>query len=306
VQLGPGTPSAPTLSVFDQLTGQNVGGFVVGECLAQGGMGYVYRAAKPGSDQPLAIKVMQAELGDDATARKRFLREMSLLQTLDHPNIIRIFASGEDRDLLYFVMPLVRGPSLSELLTRRRFSPVTAWQIVYPLALALDYAHSHGVIHRDVKPGNVLIDAGRDVTSRVYLVDFGISKVKGASALTRSGISMGTPYYIAPEQVLGQELTPRSDIYSLAVMTYQMLLGRLPFQGRLPQDVALKHVYAEPPTLTSLQPDFPPILNDVIMRGLAKNPADRFASAGEFCAAYSASMRQTAPQARAVEYAARA
>jgi len=251
-------------------------------------------------------QALHTTLGASESARKRFLREMSLMQTLDHPNIIRICASGEDKGLLYFVMPLVRGPSLSELLARRHFSPVTTWQIIHPVALALDYAHSRGVIHRDVKPGNVLIDARHDRTSRVYLVDFGISKVKGASALTRSGISLGTPYYIAPEQVLGQELTPRSDIYSLAVMTYQMLLGRPPFQGRLPQDVALKHVYAEPPTLTALQPDFPPALNDVIMRGLAKNPVDRFASAGEFCTAYSESMRQTAPEARVVEYAARA
>src|SRR5260370_39622843 len=184
---------------------------------------------------------MLSEYIQDDDLRERFQREAATLQSLDHPNIMPVYATGEQDGMLYFVMPLVRGPSLYVLLGRRRFSPITAWQILDPVTNALEYAHARGVIHRDIKPGNLLIESRKPKGNHVYLVDFGLSKVAGGRTLTQTGISLGTPQYMAPEQVLARPLSPATHIYQLGVVMYEMLLGRLTFVSRQPQTFALQH-----------------------------------------------------------------
>ncbi|MEP7289416.1 MAG: serine/threonine-protein kinase [Chloroflexota bacterium] len=285
-----------------RLTGVEIGGFVIGPHLAEGGMGSVYQAFQPGSNGPLAIKVMLPEFSEDAELRERFEREASLMQSLNHPHIMPVFAAGEQNGMLYFVMPFVRGPSLYELLGRRRFSPMTAWQILNPVAQALGYAHSRGVVHRDIKPGNILIESRKPKGNHVYLVDFGLSKVVGAATLTRTGIALGTPHYMAPEQVLSKPFTPLSDLYTLGVLMYEVLLGQLPFNALKPQDIAFMHVHDLPPTPRSLRPDFPKPLEPILLQALAKDPKDRFASADEFRLAYAQAVQRISPEARKVEY----
>ncbi len=290
----------------DSLIGAQIGGFIIGRRLAEGGMGSVYQASRPGSDDEVAIKILRPTLTDDSEFRQRFEREAQLMQTLQHPHIVPIYAYGEQDGMLYFAMRLVRGPSLHELLNRRRFSPVTAWQILDPIAQALDCAHQHGVIHRDIKPGNILVEstvaADGSRGNHVYLTDFGLSKVRGASSLTKAGVSVGTPHYMSPEQVLDKKLAPSSDVYSLAVVLYEMLLGRVPFDAPKPQQIAFKHVHDRPPSPCSLHPDFPKPLDEVLMWALAKNPKDRYGSAGEFSMAYAQAVQAISPEERKAEY----
>ncbi len=272
------------------LVGMQIGEYVVGQPLAEGGMGAIYQAYRAGSKEPLAIKILRPEYNQDGEYRKRFQREAALMQALSHPNIIPLYGYGEEQGLLYFVMHLVRGPSLSDLMARRHFTPATAWQILNPIGKALDYAHSCGVIHRDIKPGNIMVEVkgnGADRSHHVYLGDFGLSKRKGASMLTKIGITLGTPHYMSPEQVSARELTPQSDIYSLAVVIYELLLGRLPFDGKNAEEIAFQHIDNEVPAPSLLNPDFPLSLERVLLRALAKKPEDRYNRASEFSVAYS-------------------
>ncbi len=285
--------------------GTQIGGYTLLQQLAEGGMGSVYRAERPGSAEPVALKILLPELKNDRDSRQRFEREVRAMQSLRHPHIIPVYDHGEDNGILYFAMRLVHGPSLFDLLNRRCFSPLTAWQILDPIAQALDFAHQHGVIHRDIKPGNILIEATNSdgqYGNHVYLADFGLSKIMGGSAVTKKGASLGTPYYMSPEQVMDQPLTPQSDVYSLAVVIYETLLGRLPFYGKRPQEVAFKHVDDEPPSPRSLHPDFPLPVDAVIMRAMAKSPSARFMTAGEFSLAYAQAVQAVDPEARQREY----
>jgi serine/threonine-protein kinase len=216
-------------------------------------------------------------------------------------------------------MRLVRGPSLAELLSRRRFSPLTAWQILNPIAKALDFAHENRIVHRDIKPGNILVESraldntngvNREIENsekpkrghHVYLTDFGLSQSSGASSRNRDGFSLGTPQYMSPEQVLDERLMPASDVYSLGVVVYEMLLGKLPFDAPRPRAIAFKHVRQTPPSPRSLHTDFPDPLEAVLMRALAKRPKDRFGSAGEFSLAYAHAIQEVEPNARRIEY----
>lgn len=289
-----------------QLTpGTEIGGFVIEKQLAEGGMGSVYQASQLGFTEPVALKILLPEFSDDKEYRQRFQQEALLMQSLRHPHIVPIFAFGDENGLMYFAMHLVRGPSLSELLLRRRFSPLTGWQILNPVAQALDFAHQHRIIHRDIKPGNVLIEAVDKQGNRgnhVFLGDFGLSKVVGATSMTKTGVSLGTPHYMAPEHVLGQPLTAQSDLYSLAVLMYEVLLGRLPYYGNKPQEIAFHHVDSNPPLPHELHPDFPVPLETVLMRAMAKAARDRYPSAGEFSLAYARAVQEIAPDARKMEY----
>src|SRR5260221_3630538 len=279
-----------------------IDGYMIGERLADGGMGSIYQAYRAGSKDQLAIKVMLPEYSEDTEFRQRFEREAVLMQSLRHPNIMPVYASGERDGLLYFIMPLVRGPSLYDLMGRRRFSPVTAWQILSPVADALDYAHGRGVIHRDIKPGNILIEARKPKGNHVYLVDFGLSKVAGTKTLTRTGISLGTPHYMSPEQVLARKLTPQTDLYSLGVLVYELLLGRLPFVAQKPQEIALMHVHEMPTAPHLFRQDFPRALEPVILKAIAKDPTDRYESAAAFKLAYAKAVQDISSEARKVEY----
>lgn len=286
----------------EKLVGQQLASYTVGNCIAVGGMGSIHYAHGPAVDESLAIKILRSEYSEQVEYRQRFEREAYLLMTLDHPNVLPVYDYGQADGLLFLVMRLVRGPSLYELQTRRHFSPLTAQQLLDPLAQALDYAHDHGVIHRDIKPGNILIEAHPTRGNHLYLADFGLSKVNTDVNLTARGTSLGTPQYMSPEQVMDYALDRRSDVYSLGLVMYETLLGRLPFHAKTPQQVAYMHVKDQPPPPRQFAPSFPPAIEDVLMRALAKNIRDRFASAGEFNQAYNAAVQKISIEHRRADY----
>jgi serine/threonine protein kinase len=285
--------------------GTEIGGYVVGQQLGEGGMGAVYQAHKPGSKDRVAIKFLAAELIQDEDFRQRFEREIQAMETLKHPNIVPLAASGQEEGMIYFVMKLINGVSLDYLLERETFTPMDGWGLLDPIALAIDFAHQKQIIHRDIKPGNILIETVGDAANRrkkYYLTDFGLSKILGASNLTRTGMRVGTPHYMSPEQIMAKGLTAHSDVYSLGVVMYQMLTGRLPFDASDVNDLMLMHVRNEPPGPRSLHPDFPPALEAVLLRALAKTPESRYASAGQFLAAYVAAMQEDGQDSSRLSY----
>jgi predicted Ser/Thr protein kinase len=244
--------------------------------LGRGGMGVVYLARERGLERLVAIKVLLPEVSATEESRERFRREARTAARLTHPNILPLYAFGEVGELAYLVMGYVRGESLADRLKQDgKIQPGTARQILAELADALDYAHRHGVVHRDIKPENVLID---DESGRALLTDFGIAKGRAVSGtLTRTGAVVGTPHYMSPEQAAGdREIDGRSDIYSLGVLGYTMLAGRLPIQGASLREIFVKHMTHEPAPLDTLVPDVPDDLAAAITRCLAKTPEARW------------------------------
>jgi serine/threonine protein kinase len=226
----------------DQLIGQDLNGYVVGSCIGYGGMGRVYQAYQVDQQRSVAIKVMLSEYVKDESFRTRFLREADLMRALRHPHIVTVYTYGEWNNFLYIIMQLVKGPSLEHILKRRQFSPLTAWQIVRPITEALGFGHDYRVLHRDMKTGNILIEP-RGQGNHVFLTDFGLGKRPGVdTTLTASGVSVGTPEYMAPEVAMGTNSDHRADLYSLGVIIYELLLGKLPFNKKNPQMTALAHV----------------------------------------------------------------
>ncbi len=272
--------------VEQQLIGQTINGYVVGETIGAGGMGWVYRGAEAETGAPVAIKIMQPSFAQDASFRTRFLREAELMIALRHPHIIPVYSYGEWSGYLYIVMHLVRGPSLERIIPHHRFTPLTAWQIVRPVTDALGFGHRHHVLHRDLKTGNILLER-RGEGNHVFLTDFGLGKRPGQDmTITASGVSVGTPEYMAPEVAMGTRADHRADLYSLGVVLYELLLGRLPFQGKNAQMTALAHVDEPVPRPRLIHPQFPRRLETLLLRALDKDPANRFQSAEEIQRAY--------------------
>src|SRR3984957_14153656 len=248
--------------------------------VARGGMAEGYRAHDRLLDRPVAVKVLFPELSIDRTFVERFRREAQAAANLSHPHIVPVFDWGEDNGTYFIVMEFIDGRPLSSILrTAGPLHPDRAAEIAADVALALDYAHRHGVIHRDIKPGNVLItDEGQ-----VKVTDFGIARaVNTDESLTQTGAVMGTATYFSPEQAEGLGVDARSDIYSLGVVIYEMLTGRPPFLGDTPVSVASKHVRDIAPTPREILETVPVPIEAVTMKAMAKLPDARYQGAEDF------------------------
>ena len=269
--------------------GSRLAGYRLDEQIGRGGMAVVYRAWDSRLDRPVAIKVLSPELARDEAFRQRFIRESRTAAAVDHPNIIPIFEAGEANGVLFIAMRFVQGPNVQELVETGGPLPVArACHIITQVAAALEAAHSHGLVHRDVKPGNILMDAagGGDHPGHAYLADFGLSKrALSVSALTSTGQFLGTLDYIAPEQIEARAVDGRTDEYALACSAFTMLTGQPPFVRDESVAVMWAQISATPPTLTSRRPDLPAAADEVIVKALAKIPTDRYATCPEFALA---------------------
>src|SRR5438876_3178869 len=284
------------LTDTNALLGQSLGTCTIQHLIGRGGMGAVYLAQQTRPRREVAVKVLIPGLLGDQPWRidflARFRREADAIAALDHIHIIPIYEYGEQEQVAYLVMPYVTGGSLLQLLEKWGALPLSkVLPILEQAAAALDYAHAKGIIHRDLKPGNILFHAD----GRVLLADFGLAKVlreeadqNGTSALTNAGTVIGTPEYLSPEQAAGQALDQRTDIYSLGIVLFHMLTGRVPFSGATPVATAMMHALSEPPSLSQLNPTLSPVIEAVVMKALAKQPEQRYESAGQLAQALSA------------------
>jgi serine/threonine-protein kinase len=262
------------------LVGQQLGRYLVQEEIGRGGMARVFRAQDTLLQRTVALKVLAPQLAVDPEFARRFEREAVTAANLRHPNIVTIFDVGEHNSLRYIAMEYVRGRSLHAILEEHGALGLSyAIGIVAPVAAALDYAHNQGAVHRDVKPHNIMIDSD----GRVLLTDFGIAQApeSGGERLTRTGIFMGTPEYISPEQASAQRVDGRSDLYSLGIATYEIITGKVPFSGATPQ-LIVAHAQNTPPPPSKVDPSQPHELDVVMARILAKRPEQRFASGAAF------------------------
>lgn len=271
------------------------------ELLGRGAMAQVYRAHDLDSETDVAVKVLHPHLTADPEFATRFQREARAAAGLDHPGIVRILDHGREGDLHYLVMSLIEGPSLKRYLQAQEEPalPVReAVNLIARVADALDHAHRQGVVHRDVKPSNVLLPAGHP--EGPILTDFGVARMVEATVDTASGTTLGTPAYMAPEQGKGQPADARSDIYALGAVLFELVTGRPPFQADSPYAVVMHHVHTPPPRPRSLRLDVPEAVEKVILRALAKNPRDRYPGAAAFADALRRSLTQPAlPRSRA-------
>src|SRR3954471_11461953 len=250
--------------------------------IGRGGSAVVYRGTDLKLGRQVAIKVLPPELAYNESVRTRFIREAQTAAGLSHPNIVPIYSVDEQDGIVYFVMGLVVGQSVASHLSREHSWPVDRTErVLREVADALAYAHSRGVVHRDVKPDNILIE--RD-TGRALVSDFGIARAsEGETRLTLTGVAVGTPAYMSPEQALGErELDGRSDVYSLGIVGYHMLIGEAPFKASSAAAMLVKHVSEIPPRVNSKRPDVPPYLAQAIDRAMSKRPEDRWSNASEF------------------------
>jgi serine/threonine-protein kinase len=269
--------------------GTEVAGYRIVAPLGRGGMGVVYLAEEVGLGRPVALKLLPPALAGDAAFRRRFLREMRVAAAIDHPNIVPIYRAGEEGGQLFIAMRYVDASDLRRVLElQRRLEPGRALAILEQVARALDAAHAAGLVHRDVKPANILLTAplAGGEAEHVYLVDFGLARsAEPDASITGGGLFVGTPRYAAPEQVAGGPVDGRTDGYALGCVLFECLAGRPPFPAATDLAVLLAHLQAPPPRLTAERPDLPAALDQVIARALAKAREDRFGSCRELVAA---------------------
>jgi serine/threonine protein kinase len=258
---------------------QVLGAYRLQERIGKGGMGEVYRATHIQLGREAAVKVLPANLATDEDFLRRFKREASSAAALAHPNILQVYDYGEQDGTPYLVMPYVRGGTLKDRFAGGKAPASQLAKYLTEVADALDYAHRKGIIHRDVKPANILIDED----DRAYLADFGIAKaLEGNDNLTQAGVGVGTPEYMAPEQAQGRA-DPRSDLYALGIMVYQMLTGQVPFSGNTTVEVLMKHLQ-EPVPLSPLRGAVAQQFGPILQRALAKDPNLRYQSGREMMA----------------------
>ncbi len=264
---------------------EKIGRYEIKSELGRGGMATVYRAWDPRFEREVALKVLPREMMHDGSFRVRFEREAKTVASLEHPAIVPVYDVGEEDNQPYFVMRLMVGGSLAETISKGPISLQDAAKIMSRLGPALDVAHAKGIIHRDLKPGNILFDR----TGEPYVSDFGIAKIAQSQGSTvTGGAIIGTPAYMSPEQAQGDPLDGRSDIYALGVILYEMLAGSQPYQATTPMAVVVKHITDPIPHILDTNPRLPAGIEIIIEKAMAKNPNQRFSTAGEFATALNA------------------
>jgi serine/threonine-protein kinase len=255
---------------------KKIGKYEILSILGKGAMGIVYKALDPDIDRQVAIKTIRFDLDSEETDNEeimqRFIREAQAAGKLTHPNIITIFDVGREKDLTYIVMQFIEGPSLQRLIAHgEKFSIPEVTKLMEQVCSGLDFAHQHGIVHRDIKPGNILLDKNR----KPYICDFGVARVD-TSTLTQSGTAVGTPSYMSPEQVMGKKVDKRSDIFSVGCILYEFLTGRRPFEAESITTVIYKIINEEPPSLNEVKKGLPAGFEKVIGKALSKDPNDRY------------------------------
>ena len=259
---------------------QRIGKYDVVGKLGQGAMGEVFRAHDPVLNRAVAVKRISAGLDADETVRKRFQREAQSAALLSHPNIITVYELGFEGDQLFMAMELLDGIDLKHAFTVRPMTLDEKIGVVMQICEGLAFAHAHEIVHRDLKPANIhILPSGR-----VKIMDFGLARLSG-SEMTTTGMVMGTPHYMSPEQVKGQKADARSDIFALGCLFYELLSGRKPFDAESMHGVLYKIMQEEPPPLREVAPGTPEAVCHVVEKALAKNPDERFPSAGDLLAA---------------------
>lgn len=263
---------------------EKIGKYKITGLLGKGAMGIVYKALDPDITREVAIKTIHFDLVTEGTNReemmKRFIREAQAAGKLTHPNIITIYDVGREKDLTYIVMQYIEGQSLAKMLaSRKKFSTLEFVKLFCQLCDALDYAHRNGIIHRDIKPANILIDK----KGKPFIVDFGVARVE-TSTITQTGTTIGTPSYMSPEQVRGQKIDKRSDIFSLGIILYELLTGKCPFKAESITTVIYKIVNEEPLPLTKVKKGLPVAFEHIVEKALAKDPKDRYQNCKQLAA----------------------
>jgi serine/threonine protein kinase len=271
--------------------GQMLGLYRIISQIGRGGMATVYKAYQASIDRYVAIKVLPSQLAESKEFATRFHQEARIIASLEHPHILPVFDYGESDGVTYFVMRYLDAGTLKDRMVEGRPLPLNEIDKLFTqLADALSYAHSRGIVHRDLKPANALIDS----RGNVFLTDFGIAKLLESAAprLTQTDAIMGTPAYISPEQAQAQPVDQRSDIYSLGIILYEMVTGSVPFVAETPLAVLFKHISDPLPPPSSVKPDIPPAIEQVILKALAKDPEDRFATAADIAEAWKRALEQ--------------
>lgn len=264
--------------------GENVGPYRIIEQLGQGGMATVFKAYHPALDRYVAIKVLHPAFKEDADFLARFQREARIVAKLEHPHIVPVYDFSEHKGMAYLVMRYVEGETLKAHLTGEPLHSERILEILKPVADALAYAHEQGVLHRDIKPSNIMLTP----EGGIYLTDFGLARMaqSGEATLTRQDMMIGTPQYMSPEQAKGEKVDERTDIYSLGVVLFEMLTGRVPFSADTPYAVVHDHIYTPLPLPTTIKPDIFPALERVLLKALAKEKDDRYQKVTELAIAF--------------------
>jgi serine/threonine-protein kinase len=286
---GPGLDRASTLS--NQILDSR---YQVEQKLGEGGMSYVYLAREINSGSTVAIKVLSPKLASDRSSVERLRREAGLAMRLDHPNVCRILRLGESEDgLIYLVMPYLKGELLSDReVAKGPMDLETGIRILQEVCAGLHHAHELQIIHRDLKPENIMLVSGDSDRESAVVMDFGLAKERRADPaiqkLTATGIILGTPEFMSPEQIRGKPLDARSDIYALGIVAFEMFTGKLPFTGRNAQEMMIARLRGTATPIRQMRQDVPTHLEKALIRALATNPEDRFTTTLEFAAALTA------------------
>jgi serine/threonine protein kinase len=283
---------------MDSMIGQTLGQYQLVEQIGKGGMATVYKAFQPGLNRYVAVKILPAYYAHEPGFAERFIREAQAIAKLDHPHILPVHDFGKEGDISYIVMKYVAAGSLRDKLGQP-LAPAQVVEIIDQIAGALDTAHEQGILHRDVKPGNILLDE----RGWIYLSDFGLAKmVEGSVQLTGTGVGVGTPAYMSPEQGQGLPVDARTDVYALGVILFEMLTGQVPYEAETPMAVVIKHITAPIPIPRQINPNIPVSVERVLLKAMAKDREDRFPSAGAMAAALRQAVQGLEPDIAAAPF----